>query len=133
MQRKKKKQGGFTLIEVLITIFLLAVVLMTLVSVFIYGFTLLARTKHVNLAAQIAQEEVEFIRNKEFDDILTLGTSFTHESLSSFQNGQGTLTIEAGHGDDIKKLTVSVTWDYRDTQQSKDVVFYITREGINKK
>lgn len=133
MQRKKKKQGGFTLIEVLITIFLLGVVLMTLVSVFIYGFTLLARTKQVNLAAQIAQEEVEFIRNNSFDDILTLGTSFTHESLSSLLSGQGTLTIEDGPGDDIKKLTVSVTWNYRGIQQSKDVVFYITREGINKK
>ena len=105
----------------------------TLVSVFMYGFNVVFRTKQVTLATQIAQEQVEHVRNLNFDDILTLGSSFTHESLSELVNGQGSLSLESGPGADIKKLTVSVLWDYRGTNMRKDVVTFITREGVNKK
>lgn len=128
-----KKQKGFSLIEVLITILLLAFVLMTLISVFIYGFNLLSKTKQTTLATQIAQEEVELIRNMPFDDILTLSPSFSHDSLSLLEGSEGSLAIEEGPGDDIKKLTVRVRWVYRGNNMIKDVVTYITREGINKK
>ena len=105
----------------------------TLVSVFMYGFNVVFRTKQVTLATQIAQEQVEHVRNLNFDDILTLGSSFAHESLSELVNGQGLLSLENGPGADIKKLTVSVLWDYRGTNMRKDIVTFITREGVNKK
>lgn len=128
-----RKNRGFTLIEVLVTLFLLGVVLITLISVFIYGFTIIFRTRQTVLATQIAQEEIELIRNKTFDEILTLGTAFEHESLALLESGQGLLAIADGPGDEIKKLSVSVTWRFRGEEMRKDVVTYITREGINKK
>ena len=133
IQNKTDPQKGFTLIEVLIAIFVLGIVSMTLISVFMYGFNVVYRTRQVTLATQIAQEEVELVRNMNYDDILLLGSTYTHESLSELVNGGGALSVESGPGDDIKKLTVSVTWDYRGTNMRKDVVTYITREGVNKK
>lgn len=131
---KRKQKKGFSLIEVLVTIFILAIILISLISVFIYGFNLLSRTKQVTLATQAAQETVEFIRNMSFNDVQTI-TSFPSEiNLPDYLvNGQGSLSIEDGPGDDIKKLTVSITWDYRGKQMKKNVVTYITREGIDKK
>lgn len=131
---KRKQQKGLSLIEVLVTIFILAIILISLISVFIYGFNLLSRTKQVTLATQTAQEAVEFIRNMSFDDVLTI-TSFPSEiNISNYLvSGQGSLSIEDGPGEDIKKLTVIITWDYRRKQMKKSVVTYITREGINKK
>lgn len=131
--KKSKKSGGFTLIEVLITIFLLAVVLISLISAFLYGFNILSRIKQVAVATQIVQEEMEQVRNMDFDSVLLLGTTFTHEDLGQLLEGQGTLALEAGPGDDIKKLTVSVTWKHRGEVQRKDVVTYVTRDGINKR
>ncbi len=133
IQNQNKSQEGFSLIEVLIAIFILGIVSITLISVFIYGFNVVYRTRQVTLATQIAQEEVELIRNLNYDDILLLGSTFSHDSLSEFVSGAGALSIEDGPGDDIKKLTVSVTWDYQGTNMRKDVVTYITREGVNKK
>jgi hypothetical protein len=101
--------------------------------VFIYGFNVVYRTRQVTLATQIAQEEVEMVRNMNYDDILLLGSTYNHDSLSEFVNGAGVLSIESGPGDDIKKLTVSVTWDFRGTNMRKDVVTFVTREGVNKK
>lgn len=106
---------------------------MTLISVFIYGFNVIYKTKQLTLATQIAQEEIELIRNMNFDDILILNSSYSHESFSELVNGMGTLSLQDGPGTDIKKLTVSVTWDYRGASMRKDVVTFITREGVNKK
>jgi len=133
IQNQKNPQKGFSLIEVLIAIFILGVVSVTLISVFIYGFNVVFKTRQVSMATQIAQEEVELVRNMNYDDILLLGSTYTHDSLSELVNGAGALSIESGPGDDIKKLTVSVTWDYQGTIMRKDVVTFVTREGVNKK
>jgi prepilin-type N-terminal cleavage/methylation domain-containing protein len=136
---KIKRNGGFTLVEVLITIFILAVVVLTLITVFVYGFNLLSRMKQVSLATQIAKEQAEIYRNMTFEDILALPASgiFTHQDLDhvSLKNSAASYTIEdvpSDSEDKIKKLTLTITWDYRGTQLRKDIVTYINRFGINK-
>lgn len=133
MLKRIGREKGFSLIEVLIAMTILGILLMTLISVFIYGYTALSRTKQVALATQICQEEVERIRSMSFDDIVVLGTTFTNDKLAGLYNGQGSRAVESSVGDDIKKLTVSVAWTYRGQELSKDVVTLITRMGVNKK
>ncbi len=133
MNKRKKREEGFSLIEILIAMVILGIMLMTLISVFIYGYNVLSRTKQVALATQICQEEIERIRNLSFDTILTLGTTFSNDKLASLSNGQGILALEDSVGTDIKKLTVSVTWTYRGQTLRKDVVTLITKLGVNKK
>ena len=133
MRKPKNKEEGFTLVEVLVTIVVVAVALMALLSVFIYGFNLLSRMKQTAIATQCAQEELENIRNLTFDEIIALGASFTNDSLPLLESSSGVRTIEDSVGVDIKKLTISVFWTYRGQNMRKDIVTYITREGINKK
>jgi prepilin-type N-terminal cleavage/methylation domain-containing protein len=135
MERLKQtwKKGGFSLIEVLVAMLVLGIMLLTLISVFIYGFNVISRSTQVALATQICQEEVEHIRNLSFNTVTALGTSFTNTKLSRLLSGQGVRAIEAGAGNDIKKLTVSVTWTYRGQSLRKDVVTYVTRMGVDKK
>jgi prepilin-type N-terminal cleavage/methylation domain-containing protein len=73
MHRRTKKEGGFSLIEVLVTIFILGAVCITLISVFIYGFNLLAKTKQTAVVTQVAQFEVERYRNMNFADTIPPG------------------------------------------------------------
>jgi len=132
--KRKKKDEGFTLIEVLVTLLILGMVAMALISCFIYVFNVLARTRQTALAAQCVQRELEAIRNMPFNQLLTLGTSWTHENLAKLENGQGALTVQdSGLGEDIKKLTVRVTWTYRGRNMRDEIVTYVTREGINKR
>lgn len=133
MSRKRKKEGGFSLIEVLVAMAILGIMLMTLISVFIYGYNVLSRTRQIALATQICQEQVEVIRNMAFANILTLGTTFTNDKLASLVSGQGLQAVESSAGSDIRKLTVSVTWIYRGQSLRKDVVTMITRLGVDKK
>jgi len=133
MNRKRKKEGGFSLIEVLVAMAIMGIMLMTLISIFIYGYNVLSRTKQIALATQICQEQVEVIRNMTFANILTLGTTFTNDKLAKLVSGQGLQAVESGAGTDNKKLTVSVTWTYRGQSIRKDVVTMITRLGVDKK
>ena len=133
MNKRRKREEGFSLIEILIAMVILGIMLMTLISVFIYGYNVLSRTKQVALATQICQEEIERIRNLPFATILTLGTTFTNDKLASLKDGQGILALESSVGNDIKKLTVSVTWAYRGQTLRKDIVTLITKLGVNKK
>jgi len=130
---RRKKDEGFSLIEVLIAMTILGIMSMTLIAVLVHGFNLLSRTKQINLATQVCQEQVELIRNKPFDSILNLGTTYTNDKLTSLPDGQGTQALESSVGADIRKLTVSVSWSFRGQTMRKDVVTLITRSGIDKK
>jgi prepilin-type N-terminal cleavage/methylation domain-containing protein len=144
LSRRNENERGFSLIEVLITIFILGVVCITLISVFIYGFNLLQKTKKVALATEIAQAEVERYRNTPYATIKALATGtalpLTTESQTLlgtpeyFNNGTGSATFETipGGDDNIRKLTVQITWTYRGQQQEKNVVTYIASSGINR-
>ena len=127
-----RRERGFTLIETLISILVLSIMLLTLISVFIYGYGAVARARHTALATLIAQEEMEAIRALPFDQIAALGSTFTNAKLAKLLAGQGVLAVEAGPGADIKKVTVGVRWTYRGLLRRKDVVTFMTRKGINK-
>jgi type II secretory pathway pseudopilin PulG len=130
---RKKREEGLTYVEVLVTMVILGVVLIALLSCFLHGFNVISRMRRTAIATQSIQKELELIRNMSFNDILTLDSSFTNESLSLLESSSGAVNIEDSLGDDIKKLTVSVFWSYQGKQMRKDVVTYITRKGINRK
>jgi type II secretory pathway pseudopilin PulG len=131
--KRKKREEGLTYVEVLVTMVIFGVALIALLSCFLHGFNVLSRMRQTVIATQSIQKELELIRNMPFNDILTLDSSFTNESLSLLESSSGAVNIEDSLGDDIKKLTVSVFWSYRGKQMRKDVVTYITRKGINRK
>jgi len=144
MGKHNGKETGFSLIEVLVTIFILGSVCTTLISVFIYGFNLLQKTKKVAMATEIAQAEVERYRNTTYANIKVIPTGTAQSLLPAsqallstrayFTNGQGSATFQTVPGGDgnIRKLTVQLRWIYRGRQQEKDVVTYIASTGINR-
>ncbi len=131
--KRKKREDGFTFIEVLVTMLILGVVLIALLSCFIYGFNTISRMRQTAIVTQCIQEELELIRNMPFNNILGLDSSFTNESLSLLEDSSGILSLEDSGGDDIKKLTVSVIWSYNGRQLRRDIVTFVTRKGINKR
>jgi Tfp pilus assembly protein PilV len=143
-----KKEKGFSLVEVLVTIFALGAVLITVIGMFMYGFNLFSRIKQNTLATQIVQEELEFIRNIPFDEISAYvegttdfvqnnrnsGERYASYDLVLLNNITSALTLQDDLGDsaNIIKVTVTITWDYRGRQMRKDVVTYIAKGGIDR-
>jgi prepilin-type N-terminal cleavage/methylation domain-containing protein len=130
---EKKKESGFSFIEVLIAILLIGILLIALGSTLIIGFNTVFKMKQVTVAAQVAQEKIEEIRLMPYDQVPLQPTSFTHESFSYLTNGAGIFAVEDGFSPEIKKISVSITWDFHHQQIKKDFATYVTWGGIRKK
>lgn len=110
----------------------LAVMLLTLISVLLYGYGAVAQARQAALATQIVQRRVESVRALPFDSIAALGASFDDNALSGLMGGTGFMAVESGPGIDIKKVTVGVRWTYRGVVRDKKIVTFMTRQGINR-
>jgi hypothetical protein len=81
------------------------------------------------------RDEVETIRLMNYDSFVGLGGSstFTNAQLAKLPSGSGSRTIVNSIGDDIKKVTLTVTWIARSGRTiSEQVTTYVTRIGINR-
>lgn len=110
--KMKNKKGGFTLVELVIAMGILAFVLMTFMALFIYTSVAGKIAGNKTLAVAAAQNKIEEIRNQTFDNIATMyssagtpGNTFTPAHL----NGVGTVSIDSSTAD-IVTIQVSVSW-----------------------
>ncbi|MCJ7681645.1 MAG: prepilin-type N-terminal cleavage/methylation domain-containing protein [Candidatus Aminicenantes bacterium] len=124
---------GFTLIEVLVAMALLAAVLLSMAAFFVYGSNLLLRTEQVSIASHILEKRMEDVRLKSFNDVILLNTSFTDDDFARLQDAQGLCLVVNDSGEDIKKVILSVLWTFRGRQMRRDVVTLVTRGGVDKK
>ena len=114
--REKNYQSpqGFTLVEVLIAIGILAIVIVGLLQLFVYCSTLAEAAGNTTLAVNEAQNEMEEIRNHSFGSIATdyasggtPGNTFTLTNL----NGTGTITTsQIGGSSELLQIQIDVSW-----------------------
>lgn len=143
--RAKARSKGFSLIEVLVVTAMLAMVSMSLIGVFAYGFKLVSKTKQVTMATQVAQVQVERLRNTDYDAIpVAPGTPtalsaadypflFSTDGACFLNNARETVSVTPGIDEKLKRLDVSITWNYQGRSIRKDVVTYIAKDGINRR
>ncbi|MBI3618229.1 MAG: prepilin-type N-terminal cleavage/methylation domain-containing protein [Candidatus Omnitrophica bacterium] len=126
MPEKSKKnifpdQKGFTLVEVLIAVGILAVVIVGLLQLFVYCSNLAEAAGNTTLAVNEAQNKMEEIRNHDFNSIATdyasggtPGNTFTLTSL----NGTGTITTsqEAGGSSELLRIQIDVSWQNKNSR-----------------
>lgn len=129
-------EKGLTLVEMLITVAIIGIAIITLYLVFIYGIKINQQAKHLALAYQIANQEMETIRNTLFTDLVnqTEGNFYSDSSvdLAKLDNGQGTLTIRNYQEDeDIKEIIINVTWNERGMIKTVTLTTLATSGGIS--
>jgi Tfp pilus assembly protein PilV len=126
---KKTNQNGFSIIEVLITVFLM------IITLWIYQIT--SQSVAVNrgnrfkeIALRIADKKLENIRTTAYGSMPASG-SFSDSMMSSLPNGSGTLTVSDLNAK-TKDVKVTVSWTDPSTQATKhvDLETYITQGGI---
>jgi len=119
MFRKMKKniyrgRQGFTLVEVLIAVGILAVVIVGLLQLFVHCSNLAEAAGNTTLGINEAQNKMEEIRNHDFSTIAidyasgeTPGNTFTLTSLS----GTGTITTsQVGGSPELLQVQIDVVW-----------------------
>ncbi len=97
---------GFTLTEVLVGLFILAVGVLNLLALYVISLRFTSNSRYIEMATTYINNEMETLKGKNFDEI-TSG-SYTVESLGKvFQIERNVVNIS----DSLKKVTVAVTFD----------------------
>lgn len=109
----KRDTAGFTLMELLVTVGILALVLTSMMQLLIYASTLSEMGGSKTLAVKEAQDKMEEIRRHAFGSIAadyssggTPGNTFTLSTLT----GEGLIEIEGG-ASSLLTIDVSVCWE----------------------
>ena len=105
----RQNQGGYTLVEVMISALILAVVIVGIMQLYIYTSVLAELAGDKITALNEAQSKMDEIRNTNFSSISTTYPSGTTFSLPSQLTGNGTITLDASNSD-LYGVTITVTW-----------------------
>ncbi len=124
-----RSKRGFGLIDVVLTVALMATVGLIFATVFPAGYTCIGQAKENKAASAIAQQKIEQLRAMDYQSLtypllLSAGVidsspdyspySFTEVDNVSDQLRQGTGTVSiVPISSDVKRVCVTVTWHYR--------------------
>lgn len=129
-----QRQGGFTLVELLVTIIVLGIIITSLGSLYYITQILEVQSQHYDLAVRAARTEIEQLRNNGYD-ALTPGTpiNFTASlpsALPSNKSGSAAVT-EPSPG--LRRIDVTVSYtDYGKAETvmlSSDIGIIGIRQG----
>ncbi len=108
----RSKSGGFTLIEILITIVIITVGIIALSEAFNKGQLVLSDIENVRTAMNIAQEKMEEVSNTFFGSLSDSGPA-ADPDFPSFN-----VTVDVAEGQNPMQVDVTVAWQAKGGQAS---------------
>jgi prepilin-type N-terminal cleavage/methylation domain-containing protein len=102
-----KNQQGFTIIEIVVTLFIIGVTLI-LFRATANSLLLNKSDRFREIALHIADKKLQTVRTTTFASIPASGT-FTDTQLSTIPNGQATMTV-TDINSKLKDVSIVVTW-----------------------
>jgi prepilin-type N-terminal cleavage/methylation domain-containing protein len=104
---KKQNQTGYTIIEVLISLFIIASIVLLFVAAN-QAFLLNRNARYRETAMRIANSQMNVLRNTAYNSLPASGT-FSHPLLSTLPQGTAN-EILASYNNRTKEVTITVTW-----------------------
>ncbi len=124
-----KVKPGFTLLEILLSLFLIIAIILMLIST--SGTYLSSRSSNLRgIAGKIASRQIESLRKMDYDSLPATG-AFADSDLSKLPQSTASQTLTSYHSSpDIKLVTVQVSWSESGAAKlfSEDTLIY--RNGL---
>lgn len=105
--RRKNRDGGFSLFEVLIVVFLIGVIFV-MYSGAVKNVSLNRNAKDQEIALRIASTKMETLRDAGYENLPPSG-SFADSQLASIPSGSASLAVSDFNAQ-TKQVTVTVSW-----------------------
>lgn len=95
MMRRKRGSSGFTLLEIMIALSLLAIGLLSLAAMQITAMQYGSRGRHLTKAAAVAEDKMELLMRKTWDDLDPTAWTSPSETVSELIQGPAVQTEQA--------------------------------------
>lgn len=131
LKRKQQNQLGFSIIEVVITLFMIGITLV-LFQVTSNSVVINKYNRFKEVALRVAENELQSLRTTPYGSLPSSG-SFTNSQLSSIPNGAGQINITE-LSDGFAEATVTVTWENPSASGTQQVELstYLWQGGLGK-
>ncbi len=135
--------AGFTLIETMVAVFILAIVLSSLYAGLSYGFNTIRVAQENVRADQILMQKLETIRVYHWSKVFTPGylpQTFT-DSYSASAGADlytGTISVTSfpvsaaneSYADSLRQVTINVTWMSGGVARSRSLTSFVSQYGL---
>jgi prepilin-type N-terminal cleavage/methylation domain-containing protein len=118
MKKNINLNSGFTLLEVLVTIFIIGLVLV-LYQGALGKVGLIQYAKNQEIALRVANNKMEELRAGGYAALPSSG-NFSDTQLNSLPNSSASMTITA-YNSDTKQVVITIQWDDPSSSSSKNI------------
>ena len=123
------------LIELIMVTAMIGTTVLAILLSFIYGQTASGHAKHHNRASQIASQEIEIVRNTDYDSLtVPYNGDFigNPDAVTELPGGVGNLVISYFDtpNDTVKQVVATVTWTEHDNTQSVEYTTLVVDNGL---
>lgn len=116
----KRDEGGFTLIELIVTIVVTGLIIIAITTLFITIERTQHRTQLLETATRAGEQQIEALRNNNYNS-LTAGSTidFTDDLPASLPSPRSGTVAVSEPTEGVKRVDVTVS--YRDGSKTKDI------------
>lgn len=129
-------ERGISLVESLLIIVAVGLLVFLLANL-PNSINLITKSKNLSLTREIAAKQIEDKRNINYANLVNDNSPLSDPRLSLLNKGGGTVVVEdcdptiCINSESIKKITVTVTWEERNIQQTVSLNTFIGEGGLN--
>lgn len=115
---------GFTLIEIVISMAILAIGLVGILSLFPVGFDSARRSINLTQASLYAQEKFAEIKKDGFPAVETTSGTFTDTNYTWTE-----VVTDDTPADYLRKVVLTIKWNYKNKEHSQVFTTYVARHA----
>src|SRR5262245_59545872 len=106
-----KSEQGTSFVEMLLATLILLIVIVGIITLFSKSTVMANEIREHSIVNSALNERMEEIRNMDYDDILTLASTFSTTGFDQIKNATGSMTLtNTFNNDNIRKVTLTVNW-----------------------
>jgi prepilin-type N-terminal cleavage/methylation domain-containing protein len=118
-----RKQRGFTLLEILITLVIFTVGIAAIMTVFSTGLLSSSDIENTTIGMNLAQRRIEEFRNRNYDTGIVSEVRAAVSGFSGFERAVAVTEPET----DLKQVIVTTYWTFKGDDVSLSLITYISR------